>query len=119
MKASFLEGEAVIITLCKNKCTGLPIHSPGIVWSPSHAGSQVVPGNLINIRRNSDSLKPIATDEITILTYYSKGFLGPDKKLILTRLTSQSNEFCNLEAMVQARCQRVLGTEGFGDGWKL
>lgn len=57
-------------------------------------------GNLINSHRNSDIFKPIATDKITILTYFSKEFLGLDKKLILTRLTSQSNEFCNQEAMV-------------------
>lgn len=53
----------------------------------------MVHGNLINIYRNSDLFKPIATEKITILTYYSKEFLGLDKKLILTCLTSQSNEF--------------------------
>lgn len=62
----------------------------------------MVHGNLINTRRNFDIFKPTATGEITILTYYSKAFLGLDKKLILTCLTSQSNKFCNLEAMVRA-----------------
>lgn len=61
----------------------------------------MVPGNLINILRNSDIFKPVATDKITVLTYYSKAYLRLDEKLILTRLTSSSNEFCNLEAMVQ------------------
>ena len=79
----------------------------------------MVHGNLINIHRNSEIFKPIATDEITILTYYFKEFLGLGKKLIPTRLTSQSNEFCNLEAMVQVRCWRVSGKEGFRDGWEL
>ena len=79
----------------------------------------MVHGNLINIHRNSEIFKPIATDEITILTYYFKEFLGLGKKLIPTRLTSQSNEFCNLEAMVQVRCWRVSGTEGFRARWEL
>lgn len=61
----------------------------------------MVHGNLINTHRNSDISKPVATDEITILTYYSKEFLRLDKKLIFPRLTSQSNGFCNLGAMVQ------------------
>lgn len=66
----------------------------------------MVHGNLINIHRNSEIFKPTATDEITILTYYFKELLGLGKKLIPTRLTSQSNEFCNLEAMVQVKCWR-------------
>lgn len=48
----------------------------------------MVPGNLINILRNSDIFKPVATDKITVLTYFSKAYLRLDKKLILTRLTS-------------------------------
>lgn len=68
----------------------------------------MVHGNLINSQRNSDIFKPVATDEITILTYYSKEFRRLDKKLIFPRLTSQSNGFCNLEAMVQ-------GGEGLKD----
>lgn len=65
-------------------------------------------GNLRKSHRNSDIFTPIATDEITILTYYSKEFLGLDKKLIPARLTSQSNEFCNLEAMVRGEVLKGL-----------
>lgn len=72
----------------------------------------MVHGNLTNIHRNSDIFKPIATDEITIWTYYSKEFLGLDKKLIPTQLTSQSDEFCDLKAMMRGEVLKGLRYQG-------